>query len=253
MYEIYFRFYGELNDLLPEKLRQHEFRIKITARASIKDAVEARGVPHTEVTLLLLNGNVSGWEKVLESGDRISAFPNGYNLDLEKISPIFSHPAQPIRFALDIHLRKLAYYLRMLGFDTYYRNEEISESDLVAISINEGRVILTMGRKLLMRKNLKYGRVVRNNIPRLQVVEILKRYKCIDMIKPFTRCMLCNVWLEVVQGEDVEDIIPERVWQRYLAERFKFRRCDGCKRVYWQGTHFDSMQSLIEEWKLYCI
>ena len=51
-----FRFYEELNDFLPKHRRKTDFEAKFKGKRSIKDMIEALGVPHTEIDLILVNG-----------------------------------------------------------------------------------------------------------------------------------------------------------------------------------------------------
>ena len=47
------------------------------------------------------------------------------------------------------------------------------------------------------------------------------------------RCSECNGELEDVSREGVADVAPPHV----LATALRFRRCSGCGRVYWPGSH----------------
>ena len=65
-----FRFYEELNDFLAPERRGHEFAALCARAASTKHMIEALGVPHTEVELVLVNGESVGFERILRDGDR---------------------------------------------------------------------------------------------------------------------------------------------------------------------------------------
>ena len=52
----HFRFYEELNDFLPPGRRKRTFAHDCGRGATVKHAVEALGVPHTEVEVILVNG-----------------------------------------------------------------------------------------------------------------------------------------------------------------------------------------------------
>lgn len=118
-----FRFYAELNDFLPPERRGTEFEYSFQFPAAAKDLVEAIGVPHTEIDLLVVNGASVGFAQVIEGGEFISVYPAFRSLDVSRVSLVRAEPLECPRFVLDIHLGQLATYLRMAGFDTLYRND----------------------------------------------------------------------------------------------------------------------------------
>ncbi|MEW5890403.1 MAG: Mut7-C RNAse domain-containing protein [Pseudomonadota bacterium] len=60
-----FRFYEELNDFLAPERRKREFRCACARAATTKHMIEALGVPHTEVELILVNGESVGFDRLL--------------------------------------------------------------------------------------------------------------------------------------------------------------------------------------------
>src|SRR3954471_18227880 len=70
-----FRFYEELNDFLAPERRRREFTVSCARAATTKHMIEALGVPHTEVELILLNGASVGFGTVLREGDRVAVYP----------------------------------------------------------------------------------------------------------------------------------------------------------------------------------
>src|SRR5690554_6793227 len=186
-----FRFYAILNDFLPLHRRGRPFVYTLEGRASVKDTIEALGVPHTEVDLILINGEPVGFNAIVEDGDRVSVYPPFTALDISPLPRM--RPASPDepRFVLDQHLGRLAAYLRMLGFDTLYRND-YTDPELAAISAGEGRTLLTRDRGLLKRRVVTHGYCVRSTDPREQVAEVVRRFDLVHRIKPFRRCAHCN-------------------------------------------------------------
>ena len=73
---------------------------------------------------------------------------------------------------LDVHLGRLAAYLRLLGFDTLYRND-YDDPALAGISADESRILLTCDRRLLMRKPITYGYFVHARQTKQQMIEVL--------------------------------------------------------------------------------
>src|ERR1035437_9360087 len=71
----HFRFYAELNDFLPPERRFTEFAYGFLDVAPVKDRIESFGVPHTEVDLILVNGQSVDFAYRVQDGDRISVYP----------------------------------------------------------------------------------------------------------------------------------------------------------------------------------
>ncbi len=235
-----FRFYAELNDFLPQARRQTSFAHTFEGRVSIKDMIESLGVPHTEVDLILVNGASVDFSYLVQDGDRISVYPVFEVLDITPMVRVRPRPLREPRFVLDTHLGKLAAYLRMVGFDTLYRNDYRDEK-LALISSRERRILLTRDRGVLMRGIVTHGYCVRETNPRRQLVEVLRRFDLFGAVSPFTRCMRCNGLLEPAAKEDIIDRLPPKTREYYD----EFRICTGCDQIYWKGSHYERMQQLI--------
>ncbi len=235
-----FRFYGELNDFLPPERRQRAFLHRFELSAPVKDMIEGLGVPHPEVDLILANGRSVDFTYLVQDGDRISVYPMFESLDITPLVRVRPRPLRRPRFVLDTHLGRLAGYLRMLGFDALYRNN-YDDHELAAISAAEHRILLTRDAGLLKHGVVTHGYWLRSTDARRQLVEVVRRFDLWRQIDPFTRCMRCNVPLEAASGEDLA-AVPQEARRRYQ----EFRRCPGCGRVYWQGSHYQRMQSWIQ-------
>lgn len=238
----YLRFYAELNDFLPYERRQVLFSHNFSGHQTVKDLIEALGVPHTEVDLILINGKSVDFSYRPADGDRISVYPVFEALDITPLLQVRPEPLREPKFVLDIHLGRLASYLRMLGFDTLYRNS-FDDKELAEISASERRILLTRDRGLLKRSLVTHGYLVRSDESREQVVEVLSRFDLFGSIRPFSRCMQCNEMLERVTPKEVQDQVPEKV--RLCCSEYSL--CRGCGRVYWKGTHYMRMLKLIEQ------
>lgn len=241
MHEAQFRFYGPLNDFLPSSGMQYPFPYLFWGTPAIKDAIEAIGIPHPEVDLILVNGASVGFEYSLKRGDRVSVYPRFYVLDIHSLTRVRPKPVQALRFVLDGHLGRLAAYLRMLGFDTLYRSD-FPDEDLARLSADDDRILLTRDRGLLKRNQVIHGYCVRQDQPRRQLVEVLARFDLSDQTAPFTRCMRCNHELEITTREEVRTRVPARIFRTQQ----EFQICLDCKRIYWKGSHHAHMLTLIE-------
>jgi hypothetical protein len=130
----------------------------------------------------------------------------------------------------------------MLGLDCLYRFD-FSDPELVQISVQEGRILLTRDRHLLMLKTIHNGCLLRSLDPGAQFIEIIQRYSLKCWIKPFQRCLLCNHELLTVDKAAILDRL-QPLTIKYFEE---FRICPGCHQIYWKGSHYDRMLQLIEK------
>ncbi|HEB83985.1 MAG TPA: twitching motility protein PilT, partial [Bacteroidetes bacterium] len=223
---VHLRAYGELNDHLPPAWRGREREIVPPLRSSVKDTLESVGIPHVEVALLLLNGEPVDWRPLLRAGDRVAAYPQAAGFDFSGVSRVWDPPPRPPRFVLDVHLGRLAAYLRLLGFDTLYQPVDPKDPALVHAAVEEERVLLTCDRRLLMHGALRWGRWVRNRQPREQTAEILDRYGLRDLARPFTRCLACNGLLVPADPARVKRDAPPGALRAHGVEEFS--RCPDC-------------------------
>lgn len=240
----YFRFYEELNDFLPPERRKVEFIYEFDRRASIKDVIEALGVPHTEVELIMVNGESVDFGYILRHDDRVSIYPMFEALDVTPLLRLRPRPLRTPCFVLDTHLGKLARYLRLLGFDTLYRND-YRDATLARISAQEQRTLLTRDRDLLKRKIVTRAYFVRSDSPRQQLQEVCDRMNLCNLIEPFRRCSHCNGLLEVVEKAQIADRLAPKT-RRYYQ---RFLQCAVCGRIYWAGSHFKHLQQFVESVK----
>lgn len=236
-----FRFYEELNDFLAPERRKQAFSVPCARRATTKHMIEALGVPHTEVEVILVNGESVGFDRILEDGDRVAVYPRFEATDVTPVLKVRAPPLREVRFVADAHLGGLAHMLRMLGFDTLYDNH-FHDDDIVAICAHDGRIVLTRDRELLKRRAVTHGCYVHALKSEDQLREVVERFHLARSARPFTRCLHCNVLLRPVDKASVLDRLPPKVRELYQ----RFSTCDQCGRVYWEGSHFRNMQRLLE-------
>lgn len=239
--KVFIRFYEELNDFLPEKLRKKRFVHKFIDRTSVKDLIESLGVPHTEVDLILVNGKSVSFKYLINDNDDISVYPVFESLDISDLQHLRSKPLRKPKFVCDVHLGKLARNLRMLGLNVYYKND-LADDKIVDISLTEKRTILTRDIGLLKRSEVTHGYFVRNEDPEKQTAEVLERFHLHKMIKPFTVCLDCGGKLIRIAKKKIIDLLPENVRQH----QNRFYYCVNCKKIYWAGSHFKNMNMFIK-------
>jgi uncharacterized protein with PIN domain len=230
------RFYEELNNFLPGEKRKREFLCTFERGTTVKKLSEDLGVPHTEIDLVLVNGESVSFSYKLQQNDRISVYPVFEAFDVGSLSRVRPEPLRKTQFVLDVHLGKLATALRMMGFDACYSNR-FTDEELVQLSVSEHRIILTRDRDLLKRKAVVHGYLVRSKDPVQQMTEVIRRFQLEKRIKPFSRCLECNTILKPADNDQITSQVPPYVQGKYK----EFKNCPTCGRVYWQGTHWENM------------
>jgi uncharacterized protein with PIN domain len=241
MHKIQVRFYEELNDFLPEEKKKKRFTHYYIDRTSVKDLIESFGVPHTEVDLILVNGKSVGFKYKINDGDDISVYPVFESLDISEVQHLRAKPLRKPKFVADVHLGRLTRYLRMMGFDVYYRND-LEDNEIVDISLKEKRTILTKDLGILKRNEVTHGYWIRSTKLEEQVKEALKRFDLQKEIKEFSRCIECNELLKPVKKEMIIKQLPPKVAQ----SQNEFFHCPSCNKVYWKGTHYQRMLTFIK-------
>lgn len=236
-----FRFYGELNDFLPRERRGRDITTPCARMATTKHMIEALGVPHTEVELVLVNGEAAGLDLLLEEGDRVAVYPRFTRFDVAGLAAAPVVPPGRIRFVADAHLGGLARLLRMAGFDTIYDNS-LRDDQVEALAVEEARVVLTRDRDLLKRRTIEYGCYVRALKAQAQLREVFERLGLAERARPFTRCLHDNAPLHAVAKAAVLARLPPQV----AATQDEFNACDVCGRVYWKGSHWQRMNGMLD-------
>jgi len=229
-------FHGDLSFFLKAPAIERQ----LSERTSIKDVIEACGVPHTEVDLILVNGEAVDFAAVLTQDVGVDVYPPN-----ETRSPLFPEDRLQVhdieKFVADGHLGKLVRDLRLLGIDVTY-DPAAEDRQLVRTASNEERALLTRDRRLLMHAAVRHGYYPRSQDPLEQTVEVLRRFRLASVLTPFSRCLRCNAPLEPAEKAKVLGRL-EPLTKIYYDQ---FRRCRGCGQVYWSGSHFEKLQKRIE-------
>jgi len=225
-----FRFHDELSVFLGKQFRRQAFAYACARAATLKNAIEALGVPHTEVGAVTVNGEPATLQRIVREGDSVEV----HSVDIEKTG------SDPI-FLADAHLGGLARFLRMLGFDTLHRNA-FDDAEIRRLAERESRIVLTRDRELLKCREIRRGCYVRALKPEDQLREVAARYGLAALARPFTLCLHCNLPLAALDRSAAAGRVPENV----LALHQAFSHCGGCRRVYWPGSHYERMRSALK-------
>ena len=142
------------------------------------------------------------------------------------------------KFIADVHLGKLARFLRLLGFDTLYKNN-FTNSELLRIGREQDRIILSRN-SAMAKMNKSF--FIKHEDPIRQLEQVIERYHLSTQFQPFSRCMICNGYLDAVSKESVSHLLQQNTTE-YFNE---FWQCEQCKRIYWKGSHFEKMATTIQ-------
>lgn len=246
MYSITIRYYEELNDFLPADRRKRDIAFSFAGRRSVKDLIESMGVPHVEVDMILVNGNSVDFNYIVDDGDRISVYPVFESMDISVVTRLRPSPLRNTGFVLDVHLRKLARMMRLLGFDADY--EDHRDDDILAeISERDNRILLTCDRQLLMRKIVSRGIIIRSRDPEEQIIEVIERLQLKPLLAPFTRCIECNGLLSDLIADSPEfESMKCRIPPGVLQWCDEYYHCPSCGRIYWRGSHYDKLKKWMD-------
>lgn len=234
--------YAELNDFLAPDVRGTMMQRPFREHQTVKDVVEAAGIPHTEVDLIVVNGEPVDFTYRPTSGDRLAVYPVFERLDIGSINRLRPHPLRNVRFVVDVHLGRLARLLRLLGFDARWEND-LDDEALASLAAAEHRIVLTRDRGLLKRRTVTHGLFVRSERPLDQVVDVVRRLDLADRLAPFSRCLRCGDELADVTKAEVIDRLEPLTREHYD----EFRRCVSCGQIYWRGSHHDRLTRLVDQ------
>ena len=140
--------------------------------------------------------------------------------------------AEPPRFLCDAMLGSLARWLRFFGFDTLFPEPGPQDRELADLARSEGRWLLTRDHELASVGPRSV--LIRSEGLEDQLAEVFSRLGLQpEATLEHARCSECNGDLEETTREQVSGVAPLHV----LETAPRFRRCLGCGRVYWPGTH----------------
>jgi len=140
----------------------------------------------------------------------------------------------------DAMLGGLARWLRALGYEAIFEHG-IDDAALVERASQEGGIVLSSDRPLFDRRPLRSGEVRGLFVPRHapvldQAFYVLRE---LELGVRALRCMSCGGALAAVTRSDVAAEVPEKSLRAFD----EFFRCEGCRRVYWRGTHFERIEA----------
>jgi len=248
-----FRFHGDLKVFLPPTLRRKRIiPVDVQGHPAVKDTIESCGIPHTEVDAIVVGDRLKNFSYQLSGKEDIHVYSDVallrsrpyLNHKFHRFTPLKPLPPKKGYFILDVHLGKLARYLRLLGFDTLY-HRDWPDKEIMQRALKDKRIILTRDIGLLKNKKVQWGYFVRNVQPEKQIAEILKRFDLKTSIQPFRLCLECNGEIGRIDKKRIIKRLPPHTRAYYSA----FFRCRCCRRIYWKGSHYKKLLQRIRQIK----
>lgn len=150
------------------------------------------------------------------------------------------------KFIIDTNVGKLAKWLRMMGYDALLFNEK-DDGRMVKIALSQARVIITRDSEFMKRRVITTGRVkaflVTGDNPELQMQTVINALQLEEEYKPFTRCLECNSQLTNRERGEIKPAVPPRVFEM----QDQYMECPTCHRIFWRGTHWQSMNNKLRD------
>lgn len=230
-----------LRELLPRRLPSaNPLLLALERRTSVKDFIEAHGIPHPEIDTIFINGREAGFGEVVQDGDCIALTAISAATDFFHATRLRPEPLTDLRFVADINVAKLGIKLRQLGFDTIVAHG-MEDHRIAASAACQRRILLSRDRRLLQRRIIEFGHLVRSRRPFEQLVEVVRLYRLLPLMRPYSLCLRCNSPLQPVSKSEVEHRL-QPLTRRYFD---LFHRCPACDSLYWAGSHREAMDAEI--------
>ncbi len=155
-----------------------------------------------------------------------------------------------MRLVADAMLGRLARWLRALGHDVIF-DETLHDHELATLARGQQRRLLTRDRRLCEdRGRPDWCVLLGADRPAAQLRELDRRLGLFDpdwRDRLFSRCMVCNTPLRRTTYDRVADRLPAGIRDDPRARTAGVRRCPGCARLYWEGSHTRRMRRWLED------
>ncbi len=148
-----------------------------------------------------------------------------------------------MKFVADSMLGKLAKWLRVLGYDTYYQPYDYRAEEITHL-VKQGRILLS--RQRLTIKKHSSSLLLQCNRVGEQLVEVKEALHLSPESQAwFSLCLICNVGLKPAREDVARENVPEYVFYHNMKD---IRICPSCGRYYWPGSHRTAMIKQLESW-----
>jgi len=152
------------------------------------------------------------------------------------------------KFVIDTNVGRLARWLRMMGYDALLFHE-LDDGLMVKLALAQGRTIVTKDTEFMKRRSITSHKVravlVSGDDPELQMLKVIAELQLDTRFNPFTRCLECNAPLQARDRDGIKEEVPPRVYEK----QYQYMECPVCRRLYWQGTHWENMCRKLQEFE----
>ena len=139
-----------------------------------------------------------------------------------------------MRLLVEPELRRLARWLRLLGFDAPDETGRRKQPPAGDFLLTRRRALRGGAGVVLLEDDHLAG----------QLQAVLSALGGVpDKSAWFTRCVDCNLKVGPVDRAELSLLVPEHVL--YTAPSFS--RCPGCGRVFWPGSHGERAERLLKD------
>ncbi len=157
---------------------------------------------------------------------------------------VFSSGAAIAELLADAMLGKLARWLRLLGYDVRYMQDD--DAAIAHAARAEGRILLTRDHQLAERRGL-HTVLVQSDCLTDQLAQVVAAVGRLPAGAP-QRCMACNVVLMAIPVEAARSGVPAYVVETVgSSSDHPFHQCVECGKIYWKGTHWQGIEAQLDE------
>jgi len=147
-----------------------------------------------------------------------------------------------MKFVVDCMLGKCAKWLRILGFDTLFFSKA-EDNRLIRIAREQDRILLTRDTGIIEKAKKIKVLFIQSERWKAQVQQVLDELDIKKQVRPYSRCIECNVALKPLSKKQAKNLVAPFVYERSDS----FALCPKCGRVFWPGTHHSDMNFKIED------
>lgn len=150
-----------------------------------------------------------------------------------------------MKFICDQMLARFGRWLRAAGYDTVIIEESLEDSEIFRQAVQENRLLITRDRGIQeLDLDRQHVRWLQSNSTEECVRELSQQLPVNWLLKPFSRCLVCNGLLVETDNPDMQQV-PEDI-QTHCQQ---FWGCPECGKVYWEGSHTKRMRKQLEQWQ----
>lgn len=151
-----------------------------------------------------------------------------------------------MKFLCDQMLAGLGRWLRIAGYDTKIIADRMDDQAILEIALKEHRLLLTRDHHFLTLKPQNQQIIfLKGNSIKTCIFELNQKLSLNWLQAPFSRCLICNAFLEIPDNALIEKLAPADV----RASSTAFTYCPECKKIFWEGSHTRRMLRQLQKWQ----